>query len=145
MATYARGGTRVTVYEEEISKSFKVAVGSVYQNMRRAAFGHVILAQKFAPKRTGRMQKSIGYVITPSGRYEFRYSLTVQAPYAIHTLKGTTGPIYPSNSKLLWVRPKPYSWYFPNRVPRIQVEGQVGRDWLIASTRALFQVLGVGS
>lgn len=137
-------GTRVTVYEDEIDAAFRTARGSVYQNMRWAAFGHVTLAQKFAPKRTNRLQKSIGYTITPAGRYQFRYHLTVGADYAIYTLAGTTGPIFPNKSVFLWVRPKPYS-YYTRYTPRMSVSGQTGHDWLQNSTRALFQVLGLGS
>lgn len=135
---------RVTVYENQIDAAFRTARGSVYQNMRWAAFGHVTLAQKFAPKRTGRMQKSIGYRITPAGRYEFRYTLTVGVPYAEYTLRTTTGPIYPNKGVFLWVRPRPYSGY-TRYTPRMFVDGYVSRDWLQDSTRALFQVLGIGT
>lgn len=135
---------RVTVYEEEIDAAFRTSRGSVYQNMRWAAFGHVIVAQKHAPKRTNRLQKSIGYTITPAGKYQFRYTLTVGVPYAEYTLRTTTGPIYPNKGVFLWVRPRPYSGYL-RYTPRMFVAGYVSRDWLTASTRALFQGLGLGS
>lgn len=140
----AISGTRVTVYENEIDAAFRSSRGSVYQNMRWAAFGHVTLAQRIAPKRTGNMQRSIGYTITPAGKYEFRYHLTVGASYAIYTLAGTTGPIFPNKSVFLWVRPKPHS-YYTRYTPRMQVAGQTGHDWLQASTRALFAALGIGA
>jgi hypothetical protein len=138
MVSYRR--TAVTVYESEIDAAFRTARGSVYQNMRFVAFGNVTIAQKLAPRRTGRMQKSIGYTITPAGKYQFRYTMTVGADYAIYTLEGTTGPIYPSNSKLLWVRPAPYSRYH-SRTPRISVEGQTGHNWLRDSVIGTFKVL----
>jgi hypothetical protein len=134
---------RVTVYEHEIDAAFRTARGSVYQNMRWAAFGHVTLAQKFAPKRTSRMQKSIGYTITPAGKYEFRYHLTVGASYAEYTLRDTGPWIYPNGGVFMWVRPKPYSYYI-RYTPRMRVRGYHSRNWLEDSTRALFQVLGLG-
>jgi len=135
--------TRVTVRESEIEKAFSTAVGDVNKNMRRAMVGHVTLAQKFAPKRTGNLQKMIGWTgtgITPRGKYECQYTIESFAPYSIYTLEGTTGPIYPNKSVFLWVRPKPYSYYI-NYTPRMSVAGQTGHDWLQDSTRALFKVL----
>jgi hypothetical protein len=132
--------TQVTVYENEIDAAFRSARGSVYQNMRFVAFGNVTIAQKIAPRRTGTMQRSIGYRIMPSGKYSFVYHMSVGTDYAIYTLEGTTGPIYPSNSKVLWVRPKPYS-YFTKRTAMISVEGQTGHNWLAESVRGTFKVL----
>lgn len=136
----------VTVYESRIEAAFHTRYGTVRRNVERVAFVNLGWAQKFAPVRTGKMRNSLYRSITPHGKYELRYHIStheVIAPYAIHTLRGTTGPIYPSNSKFLWVRPKPYSWYF-SRTPRISVEGQVGKDWLGASVRATFHVEGLG-
>lgn len=135
--------TRVTVRESEIEKAFSNSIGDVNKNMRRAMVGHVTLAQKFAPKRTGNLQRMIGWAgtgITPIGRYECRYTINSYAPYSIYTLAGTTGPIFPNRGVFLWVRPKPHSYYI-RYTPRMSVRGQIGHDWLEDSTRALFKVL----
>lgn len=135
--------TRVTVKESEIDAAFRTSRGDVNKNMRWAMFGHVTLAQKFAPKRTGNLQRNIGWGgtgITPRGMYECQYTINSYAPYSEYTLRPTGPVIFPNKSVFLWVRPKPYSYYL-NYTPRMMVKGYYSEDWLEASTRALFKVL----
>lgn len=136
---------RITVYESRIERAF-LPGGTVYGNVRRVGKDHERFAKNLAPKRTGQMAQNIRMAITPFGKYQFRYTVNTRTDYAIYTLKGTTGPIFPSNSKLLWVRPKPYSWYSWNRTkgwggrtPRISVDGQTGDDWLKKSLYLTFK------
>lgn len=127
---------RVTVYQSAIQEAFWPG-GTVYENMRRISFENIAHAQRRAPVRTGALQAGMYRVITPFGKYQTRYTIGTTADYAIYTIEGTVGPIYPSTSKVLWVRPSPHSWY-RRRTARISVEGQVGHNWLEQSVQDTF-------
>lgn len=141
MPKYVNARVRTTVYQSEIEEAFWPG-GSVYENMRRIAFYNVGVAQRHAPVRTGNLQRSIFYVLTPYGKTQTRYTIGTDVPYASYTLEGTTGPIFPNKSVFLWVRPAPYSRY-TQRFPRMSVRGQKGNDWLGESVRETFYEQGL--
>lgn len=132
---------RTTVYQTAIQEAFWPG-GSVYDNMRRISFFNLGEAQNKVPVRTGNLQRSLYRVITPFGKYQMRYTIATEVDYAPYTIEGTTGPIYPTKSLFLWVRPAPYS-YYRTRTPRMMVRGQVGSDWLMDSVRSTFYEQGL--
>lgn len=62
------------------------------------------LAQLYAPKRTGRLAKSIRAARPkPSGIYQFSGTCSASVGYALYVHDGTSGPIYPKRGKYLTV------------------------------------------
>ena len=125
--------TRVTVYESQIAAAF-LPGRPIFGEVRRVGTTALDAARHFSPKRTGTMAAGIRMNVLPSKKYHCFFTVTVPADYAIYTLRGTTGPIWPTKSAFLWVRPRPFSGY-TRYTPRMSVAGQTGKDWL---GRALF-------
>jgi hypothetical protein len=129
---------RITVYYNRISGYFRPG-GDIWQQTRAMGNYNERAAKAFAPKRTGALAASIKNFVTPVGAYSCRYTVRAHVDYAGYVSLGTTGPIVANNGRLLWVRPRPYSWYpwrpqfagvAHGRTPRFAVEGQAPNFYL---------------
>lgn len=128
--------TRVIVYDERIAAAF-LPGGSIAENVSRIGRMNRDAALHFVPVRTGATKRSIYFKVYPSGKNHFSYVVGTKISYAIYPLGGTDGPIYANDGNLLWVRPRPYSYFpfnptkgFGGRTPMFWVRGQKQNDWL---------------
>jgi hypothetical protein len=129
---------RVVVRYDRIAKAFH-PTGTLYEKMRSIGVVNYDAAVHYAPKRTGRMAKSIIFEIHPLQVFHAEYVIGPTVNYAIFSLNGTRGPITAKGGKLLWVRPRPYSYFIwrpefasiaQGRTPMFWVNGQKQNDWL---------------
>lgn len=147
MAIVARvNRVRVSVNDTAIARAF-VPGGMVWDNMRRFMLTTLSMGRIEAPVRSGELMRSLGQVLTPSGRNQCRGTLYADADHARYVVGGTR-PLITGNMK---VRLAPHSYYtrptssrgYPG-VLRREVRGQRANDFLTRAVRRALRIHGVG-
>lgn len=134
---------RTTVHSSRIAAAF-LPGGMVWDNMRRLQAENVAEARLGAPKRTMALARSISGVLTPSGRFEARYTVFADAEHAKWVIRGTR-PYIMSTRRFgnMVVRPAPSSYYTRPTLRKV-VQGQKANDFLGRSMRRVLRRHGVG-
>lgn len=112
--------------------------GDVWKYTNRLANQVEFLASRLAPKRTHRLANTMRVSVTPLGTRGVQGNVRALAPYALYVHEGTTGPIYPRNSRLLTLGPYPPKGYF-RATAHESVSGQRPQPFLANALRIIMR------
>ena len=118
---------RVRIYESQIARE-SLPGGDVRRWVSKIGKETFALASANCPVRTGELLRSIGWGVTPHPA-GCQATIRATADYALFVHEGTTGPIYPTLSRYLVVRPMPHSHY-SDYTRRNSVRGQSANPFI---------------